>query len=216
VWYAVFGLVSVAAVDHASFRLILLLLARFVSVNSSLSTNLSSFLLPGCRLLLLLCNLIYVVYAPLRGLYRAPVCNSDVGIGYSEADNEENAHSLSYMTTETHKWVSFKSELYHLDINCFSEMNCKIICLLHFTKSDNDVNYTPGLAPAIFYSQMSWFTSEKLRCTGCAGDAAWEVNITSCLIVLSLTTRACLLRFVEIYRATEFVSRKIGEYSIQA
>jgi Ca2+/Na+ antiporter len=60
--YAVFSLVSVAVVDHASFRLILLLLARFVCVNCFLSMNLSSFLLPGCRLLLLLCCLVYVVY----------------------------------------------------------------------------------------------------------------------------------------------------------
>jgi hypothetical protein len=59
--YAVFSLVSVAAVSHASFRLILLLLARFVCVNCFLSTNLSSFLFPGCRMLLLCC-LIYVVY----------------------------------------------------------------------------------------------------------------------------------------------------------
>jgi hypothetical protein len=40
---AVFSLVSVAAVDHASFRLILLLLVRFVYVNCFLSTKLSSF-----------------------------------------------------------------------------------------------------------------------------------------------------------------------------
>jgi hypothetical protein len=36
-------------------------LARFVCVNCSLSTNLSSFLLPRCRLLLLLCCRLYVV-----------------------------------------------------------------------------------------------------------------------------------------------------------
>jgi hypothetical protein len=59
--YHVFGLVPVALADHASFRLILLLLARFVCVNCFLSTNLSSFLLPGRRLLLLLCCLVYLV-----------------------------------------------------------------------------------------------------------------------------------------------------------
>jgi hypothetical protein len=57
----VFGLVSVAVADLASFRLVLLLLDGFVCVHSFLSTNLSSFLLPGCRLLLLLCCLVYVV-----------------------------------------------------------------------------------------------------------------------------------------------------------
>jgi hypothetical protein len=45
--YAVFSLVSVAVVGHASFRLILLLLARFVCVNCFLSSTLSSSLLPG-------------------------------------------------------------------------------------------------------------------------------------------------------------------------
>jgi hypothetical protein len=58
--YAVFSLVSVAVVDQSSFCLILLLLARCVRVNRFLSTNLSPYLLPGCRLLLLCC-LIYVV-----------------------------------------------------------------------------------------------------------------------------------------------------------
>jgi hypothetical protein len=58
--YALFSLVSVAVVGHTSFRLILLLLARFVCVNCFLSTTLSSSLLPGCRLLLLLCFLVYV------------------------------------------------------------------------------------------------------------------------------------------------------------
>jgi hypothetical protein len=56
-----------AAVGHASFHLILLLLARFVCVNCFLNTNLFSFLLPECRLLVLLCCLIYVVcFAALR------------------------------------------------------------------------------------------------------------------------------------------------------
>jgi hypothetical protein len=44
--YAVFSLVSVAVVGHASFHLILLLLARFVCVSCFLYTNFSSFLLP--------------------------------------------------------------------------------------------------------------------------------------------------------------------------
>jgi hypothetical protein len=56
--YAVIGLVSVAVVDHVSFRLIVLLLVKFLCVNYFLSTNLSSFLLLGCRLLLFLCCLV--------------------------------------------------------------------------------------------------------------------------------------------------------------
>jgi hypothetical protein len=44
VLYAVFRFVSVVVADHASFRLIVLLLVRFVCVYSFLSTNLSSFL----------------------------------------------------------------------------------------------------------------------------------------------------------------------------
>jgi hypothetical protein len=50
----IFSLVSVV-VDHASFRLILVLLTKFICVNSFLGTNLSSFSLPGCRLLLMFC-----------------------------------------------------------------------------------------------------------------------------------------------------------------
>jgi hypothetical protein len=53
--------VSVTAVDHASLRLNLLLFGRFVCVLCFLSTNLSSSLVSGCRLLLLFCCLIYVV-----------------------------------------------------------------------------------------------------------------------------------------------------------
>jgi hypothetical protein len=53
--YAVFSLVSVAVADHASFRLKFLLLAKFISVNCISTMNLSSFLLPGCRLLVLCC-----------------------------------------------------------------------------------------------------------------------------------------------------------------
>jgi hypothetical protein len=58
---AVVSVVSLAVVGYASFRLILLSLPRFVCVNCLFSTNLSSCLLPGCRLLLLLCCLVYVV-----------------------------------------------------------------------------------------------------------------------------------------------------------
>jgi hypothetical protein len=56
--YAVFSLVCLAVEDHACFRLIILLLARCIRVNCFLSTNLSSFLLPACRLLVLLCCLV--------------------------------------------------------------------------------------------------------------------------------------------------------------
>jgi hypothetical protein len=59
--YAVFSLLSIAVAGHAYFRLILLLLVRIVCGNCFLSTNLSSFLFPGCQLLLLLSCLIYVV-----------------------------------------------------------------------------------------------------------------------------------------------------------
>jgi hypothetical protein len=59
--YAVFSHVSVSVAGHSSYRLILLLLVRFVCVNCFLSTNLSFFLLPGFQLLLLLCCLLYVV-----------------------------------------------------------------------------------------------------------------------------------------------------------
>jgi hypothetical protein len=45
VLYAVFSLLSVAVIDHASFRLILLLLSTFVCVNCFLSTNFIFFLI---------------------------------------------------------------------------------------------------------------------------------------------------------------------------
>jgi hypothetical protein len=48
--YAVVSLVSVAVIDHASSRLILLLLVRFVCVNCSLGPNLSPFLFSECQL----------------------------------------------------------------------------------------------------------------------------------------------------------------------
>jgi hypothetical protein len=60
----VFSFVSIAVADHASSRMILRSLVRLICVNCFLSTNLSSFLLPGCRLLLLLyCLVLYGMLA---------------------------------------------------------------------------------------------------------------------------------------------------------
>jgi hypothetical protein len=52
-----------------------------------------------------------------------------------------------YMTTEPPNYVTFEYKHYDIMLKCFYHMNFKTKFLLRFTKLDDTVNYTPGLAP---------------------------------------------------------------------
>jgi hypothetical protein len=117
---AVFSLVSVAVVDQVSFRLILLLLATFICVNSFLSTNLSSFLLPGCRLLMLCC----LVLCGMLAEWSKHVVEHKL-MNYSCADGEfywllKNNYNNSAYITQSLSRKQFKSDVRKYPFNLTS------------------------------------------------------------------------------------------------